>query len=161
MQSELQPRTQLRLWRCRQLGQLIPARCNGRNHPVLLLRIRWVRSWAGIMIPAHDCKTTFVHGVNPWGEYTPQPPRTQYAMPERQSKSNVLAVLADGEKKSSLEIATSLKLSQSTVDSVLRRLWKEGSVERGTAPVKNYKSGHREHLVYWVQCHRNDNTTQK
>jgi len=66
VQSELQPRTQLRLWRCRQLGQLIPARCNGHNHTVFLLRVRWVRSWAGIMssVASHSCKTRFAYGVN-------------------------------------------------------------------------------------------------
>ena len=138
MQSELQPRTQLRLWRCRQLGQLIPARCNGRNHSVLLLRVSRVRTGDDgmIAVSGHSCKTSFAGGVNIFRASQQHLTQRQYpvedmpiANTQLNKQTELLAILTDG-YFTLAALSKTLGITRTAVYERLLLLMRAGEVKR-------------------------------
>lgn len=100
--------------------------------------------WSANVIAApHNCKTMFVGGINPWGEYAPPELKAD-------TKTSILDLLSDGIPRTSKEITSALGVSQANAESCLKRMRKAGFIRRDTRSTFMPRNGHLTVFVYSV-----------
>lgn len=104
------------------------------------------------MIPVHNCRTTFVGDINPWGTYIPpQSSRSQLQLGSGHiTMWNVVELLRDGKRRTPGEIATEMAAAQSTTCRKLQKLESKGYIQRGM----RIRPRQRPLPEYWVEINQ-------
>lgn len=96
---------------------------------------------------AYTCQTTFANGINPWSQYAP--PETKPPTLYKTTRQDCLALLADGQPRSSLDVSNALDTKATTTSENLRNLWRDGHVQRELRQSAERGAQSRAFYMYW------------